>query len=156
MPSAEIAGKEWHYWPLFPSLETVHSPYVPSAGKSFKRLHARKRTVSARCGSITVRGKRRLVMGVLRSGNKIEAFIYILKARIRVSKKKARKIKVITLILSYICLQTCFSECQEPSLNNTVIKKPIVLIAKSKNYYRNNKRNVSSKIDLCHPLSFTI
>lgn len=63
------------------------------------------------------------------SGNKIEAFIYILKARIRVSKKKARKIKVITLILSYLCVQTCFSECQEPSLNNTVRKKLIVLIA---------------------------
>ena len=68
-------------------------------------------------------GKRRLVMGVLRSKNKIEAFIYILKVRIRVSQKKARKIKVIILILSYICLQTCFSECQEPSLNNTVRKK---------------------------------
>ena len=55
----------------------VHSPYVLSAGKSFKRLQTRKRTVSTRCGNISVRGKRRLVMGVLRSGNKIEAFIYI-------------------------------------------------------------------------------
>lgn len=104
-------------------LETVHSPYVPSPGKSFKRLQARKRTVSTRCGSTSVRGKPRLVMGVLSSGNKIEAFIYILKVRIRVSRKKARKMKVITLIFSYICLQTCFSECQEPSaLNNTVRK----------------------------------
>lgn len=61
--------------------------------------------------------------GVLSSGNKIEAFIYILKVRIRVSRKKARKMKVITLIFSYICLQTRFSECQEPSaLNNTVRK----------------------------------
>ena len=51
-----------------------------------------------------MRGKPRLVMGVLSSGNKIEAFIYILKVRIRVSRKKARKKKVITLIFSYICL----------------------------------------------------
>ena len=137
------------------ALLAVHSPYVQSEGKSFKRLQARKRTVSTRYGSISVRGKRLLVMGILRSGNKIEAFIYILKARIRVSKKKARKIKVITLILSYLCVQTCFSECEEPSLNNTVRKKLIVLIAKSKNCCRNNKRNVSSKIDLFHPLSFT-
>jgi len=118
------------------ALLAVHSPYVPRAGKSFKRLQARKRTVGTRCGSISVRGKRLLVMGVLRSKNKIEAFIYILKVRIRVSQKKARKIKVITLILSYIRLQTCFSECQEPSLNNTVRKKLIVLIAKSKNCCR--------------------
>ena len=123
MPSAEIAGKEWHYCALFPSLETVHSPYVPSPGKSFKRLQARKRTVSTRCGSTSVRGKPRLVMGVLSSGNKVEAFIYILKVRIRVSRKKARKMKVITLIFSYICLQTCFSECQEPSALNNAVRK---------------------------------
>ena len=105
------------------ALLAVHSPYVPSAGKSFKRLQARKRTVSTRCGSTSVCGKPQLVMGVLSSGKKIEAFMYILKVRIRVSRKKARKIKVITLILSYICLQTCFSECPEPSaLNNTVRK----------------------------------
>lgn len=132
-------------------------PVRAKCGKIVQAFTSSKRAVSTRCGSISVRGKRRLVMGVLRSGNKIEAFIYILKARIRVSRKKAGKIKVITLILSYICLQTCFSECQELSaLNNSVRKKLIVLIAKSKNCCRNKKSNVSSKIDLFHPLSFII
>ena len=39
--------------------------------------------------------------------------IYILKAWIRVSKKKARKIKVITLILCYLWVQTCISDWNE-------------------------------------------
>ena len=38
----------------------MHSSYMPSAGKSFKRLQAQKSTISARFGSISVRGKRRL------------------------------------------------------------------------------------------------
>ena len=117
VPSAEIARKEKHYW-----LCTALTCQARENRSSVYKLE-NKRTVSTRYGSISVRGKRLLVMGMLRSGNKIEAFIYILKARIRVSKKKARKIKVITLILSYLCVQTCFSECQEPSLNNTVRKK---------------------------------
>lgn len=140
VPSAEIARKEWHYWlctartcqtrenrSCVYKLENVQS--VPDVGVY---LCVESADWWWACWEVETKSKP----------------LYILKARIRVSKKKARKIKVITLILSYLCVQTCFSECQEPSLNNTVRKKLIVLIAKSKNYCRNNKRNVSSKIDL--------